>query len=132
MNAEETVTLITWINQHDPRVQINKAAREIWAHSLADKITFEDAKQAVLEHYRDNDREVANPGTIRKRAIHIRSRHGAEESAEFALDTRRRELEARDAATQRSWRSRNPELWDELFEQGRREREADLRARGRL
>jgi hypothetical protein len=127
VNREETVTLITWINQHDPRVQVNVGARDIWAHSLADPISHEDAKQAVLEHYRANDAEAANPGTIRKRALQIRSLHTAETSAEFASENRRA-LEASDGKTKRSWRARNPELWDQLFEQGRQEGNAARKA----
>jgi hypothetical protein len=115
MKMDEVVTLITWINQHDPRVQINKPTREVWTHSLADPITFDDAKQAVLEHYRANDSEVANPGTIRKRALAIRSFHKAKESAEYVLEA------PKPVRHPLSWRSRNPELWDQLFEQGRAE-----------
>jgi len=113
MQLDETVTLITWINQTDPRVQVNKATRDVWAHSLA-PVTYEEARQAVLEHYRANEALVPNPGAIRKRALQIRSAREAFDSA--------RSIEApKPVKHPLSWRKRNPELWDQLFEEGRRQ-----------
>jgi hypothetical protein len=112
MQLDETVAFITWINQHDPRVQVTKGARDIWAHSLA-PVTYDEARQAVLEHYRANDSETPNPGTIRKRALAIR---GSREAGQRAIDG-----PAEPVKHPLSWRKRNPELWDQLFEQGRRE-----------
>jgi len=127
MNAEETVALLTWVNQHDPRVQLNAASRDIWAYSLA-PFTAGEAKQAILDHYRLNDSIPVSPGAIRKRADDHRAVTEGRESAQ----TTPRALEASDGKIQRSWRQRNPEEWDRLMEQGRQERIADLKARGRL
>ncbi len=127
MNAEETVALLTWVNQHDPRVQLNAASRDIWAYSLA-PFTAGEAKQAILDHYRLNDSIAVSPGAIRKRADDHRAVTEGRESAQ----TSPRELEASDGKIQRSWRSRNPEEWDRLFKQGAEDRRADLKARGRL
>lgn len=127
MNAEETVLLLTWVNQHDPRVQLNAASRDIWAYSLS-PFTAAEAKQAILDHYRLNDSIPVSPGAIRKRADDHRAVTEGRESAQ----TSPRELEASDGKAQRSWRQRNPEEWDRLFEQGRQERRADLEARGIL
>lgn len=127
MNAEETVLLLTWVNQHDPRVQLNAASRDIWAYSLA-PFTAGEAKQAILDHYRLNDSIPVSPGAIRKRADDHRAVTEGRESAQ----TSPRELEASDGKTQRSWRARNPEEWDRLVEVGRQERLADLKRRGRL
>jgi len=80
MNLEETVTLLTWINQADPRLQLTKANRDIWEYSLS-AATYDDAKQAVLEHYRHNDTDLPNPGTIRKRAVVIKSSREAKQQA---------------------------------------------------
>jgi len=118
VDLTETVALITWVNQHDPRVQVNKGARDIWAHSLA-PFTYDECRQAVLEHYRANDSETANPGTIRKRAQAIR---GSREAGQRAIDG-----PAHPVAHPLSWRRRNPELWDELFEQGRIEANEERR-----
>jgi len=112
MQLDETVALITWINQHDPRVQVTKGARDIWAHSLA-PVSYDEARQAVLEHYRANDTEIPNPGTIRKRALAIRS---SREAGQRAIDP-----PAQPVKHPLSWRARNPELWDQLFEEGRRQ-----------
>ena len=80
MNAEEVVTLLTWINQADPRMQLTAANRDVWEYSLS-AFTFADAKQAVLEHYRYNDTDLPNPGTIRKRAAVIKSSREAKQQA---------------------------------------------------
>jgi hypothetical protein len=112
MQLDETVAFITWINQHDPRVQVTKGARDIWAHSLA-PVTYDEARQAVLDHYRANDSDTPNPGTIRKRALAIR---GSREAGQRAIDP-----PAEPVKHPLSWRKRNPELWDQLFEQGRLE-----------
>lgn len=127
MNAEETVALLTWVNQHDPRVQLNAAARDIWAYSLS-PFTAAEAKQAILDHYRLNDSIAVSPGAIRKRADDHRAVTEGRESAQ----THPRALEASDGQIQRSWRARNPDEWDRLVELGRQERIADLTARGRL
>lgn len=127
MNAEETVALLTWVNQHDPRVQLNAASRDIWSYSLS-PFTAQEAKQAILDHYRLNDSIPVSPGAIRKRADDHRAVTDGRESAQ----TMPRQLEASDGRTQRSWRARNPEEWDRLMEQGRQARIADLKARGRL
>lgn len=127
MNAEETVALLTWVNQHDPRVQLNAAARDIWAYSLS-PFTAAEAKQAVLDHYRLNDSIAVSPGAIRKRADDHRAVTEGRESAQTA----QRALEAADGKTAQSWRARNPAEWDRLKEVGRQARLADLRSRGRL
>lgn len=86
MEEEEVVTLLTWINQSDPRLQLTKANRDIWHYSLS-AATFDDAKQAVLEHYRYNDTDLPNPGTIRKRAVVIKSSREAKQQAVTAGPT---------------------------------------------
>lgn len=127
MNAEETVALLTWVNQYDPRVQLNAPARDIWAYSLA-PFTVEEARQSIMDHYRLNDSIMVTPGAIRKRADDHRAVTEGRESA----TTTPRALEASDGQIQRSWRQRNPEEWDRLMAQGREERRQDLIARGRL
>ena len=80
MEAKEVVALLTWVNQADPRMQLTAANRDIWEYSLS-AATYEDAKQAVLEHYRHNDTDLPNPGTIRKRAVVIKSSREAKQQA---------------------------------------------------
>lgn len=113
MNIEEAVTLITWVNQHDPRVQVNKGSRDMWAHSLA-PYTYDECRQAILDHYRLNDEETVTPAKIRKRAEMVRNQRAGFQSA----------IEANPKQSSKhplSWRARNPELWDQLFEEGRRQ-----------
>jgi len=122
MNAEETVLLLTWLNQHDPRVQLTAAGRDIWEYSLK-PYTVEEARQAILEHYHANDSLAATPGAISKRAGNVRTSRQARQNAIEALPP---------VKHPNSWRSRNPEEWDRLFEIGRQERINDLKTRGIL
>lgn len=122
MDHKQTIAMLTWINQVDPRVMLNEANVEVWAYAMRN-IPGDVAKQSVLEHYKANDSIAASPGAISKRAANIKTSRDAKQSAITALPP------ARDP---NSWRSRNPEEWDRLFEQGRQERRADLMARGIL
>ena len=122
MNLEETVALMTWVNQHDARVQLNGPSRDIWANALR-PYSYDECMQAVLDHYRINDDESVTPAKIRKRAELVRTQRTGRQSA----------IEANPKQSSKhpmSWRARNPEEWDRLMEQGRQERLADLQARG--
>jgi len=122
VNLEETVALMTWVNQHDARVQLNGPSRDIWANALR-PYSYDECMQAVLDHYRINDDESVTPAKIRKRAELVRTQRTGRQSA----------IEANPKQSSKhpmSWRARNPEEWDRLMEQGRQERLADLQARG--
>jgi hypothetical protein len=85
------------------------------------------AKQAVLEHYKANESIAASPGAISKRAANIKA---SREAGQRAIDP-----PAQPVKHPLSWRARNPELWDQLFEEGRRQgneerRQATERRRG--
>ena len=124
MNLEETVAIMTWVNQYDPRIQINKPARDIWANALA-PYTYDETMQAIMDHYRLNDEETVTPAKIRKRAELVRSQRSGRQSA----------IEANPKQTSKhpmSWRARNPEEWDRLMKQGADERRQDLQERGRI
>jgi hypothetical protein len=114
MNLEETVALLTWINQHDPRVQLNAAARDIWGYALS-AVTYDDCRQAVLEHYKVNDAMPVNSGTIHKRAKAIETSRAAGQRARMIEAAPDRTV----ITNPRALRSRNPELWDKLFAEGR-------------
>ena len=122
MDHKQTIAMLTWINQVDPRVMLNEANVEVWAYAM-NSTPADIAKQAVLEHYKANDSIAASPGAISKRAANLKNSRDAKASAVTAMPP------ARDP---NSWRSRNPEEWDRLAEQGRLDRQADLQARGRL
>lgn len=111
MNSEETVALLTWVNQHDPRVQLNAASRDIWAYSLS-PFTVQEAKQAILDHYRLNDSIAVSPGAIRKRADDHRAVTDGRYTAQKKLPAS-------------AWKHptacfkyTDPERWDALFQQG--------------
>lgn len=130
MNLIETTRLVIWVNQFDPFVQANDAAADIWQHSMG-PISYAEAEEAVVQHYRANPGQQAQPGAILKRALNNRASKDAGHRA-IAAPVTRRELEANDGKVQRSWRARNPEEWDRLFEEGREQRRAELVARGLL
>ena len=122
MDHKQTIAMLTWINQVDPRVMLNEANVEVWAYSMQ-SYPADVAKQAVLEHYKANDSIAASPGAISKRAGNIRNSREAKTSAITAGPI---------VKHPNSWRSRNPEEWDRLLEVGRQERRDDLQARGIL
>ena len=123
MDHKQTIAMLTWINQVDPRVMLNEASAETWAYSMRN-IPPDVAKRAVLEHYKANESIAASPGAISKRSANIKNSRDAKQNA----------LEPPAPAFKHpnSWRSRNPEEWDRLVEVGRQERIADLTARGRM
>jgi hypothetical protein len=126
MDHKQTIAMLTWINQVDPRVMLNQAAAETWAYSLR-SVDPAVAKQAVLEHYKANESIAASPGAISKRAANIKA---SREAGQRAIDP-----PAQPVKHPLSWRARNPELWDQLFEEGRRQgneerRQAAERRRG--
>lgn len=130
MDLIETTKLIIWVNQFDPFVQANDSAADIW-HGSMYQITYAEAEEAIVAHYRANPGQQAQPGAILKRALNSRATKEAGTRA-IEVPKTRRELEAEDGRIKRSWRSRNPEEWDRLVEVGRQARIADLTARGRL
>jgi len=123
MDHKQTIAMLTWINQVDPRVMLNEANVEVWAYAMQN-VAGDVAKQAVLEHYKANESIAASPGAISKRALNIKNSREANQAA----------LEPPTPAYKHpmSWRARNPEEWDRLMEQGRQERRDDLKARGLL
>lgn len=123
MDHKQTIAMLTWINQVDPRVMLNEASAETWAYAMRN-IPTDVAKQAVLEHYKAHESIAASPGAISKRAAHIKASDEAKQSAITATpDVVKNPM---------SWRARNPAEWDRLMEEGRLARQADLKARGRL
>jgi hypothetical protein len=119
VDHKQTIAMLTWINQVDPRVMLNEAAAETWAYAMR-MVPADVAKQAVLEHYKAHENIAATPGAISKRAGNIKaSREAGQRAIEAAPKPVRHPL---------SWRSRNPELWDQLFEQGRAEGNAKRKA----
>lgn len=118
MDHKQTIAMLTWINQVDPRVMLNQAAAETWAYSLR-SVEPAVAKQAVLEHYKANESIAASPGAISKRAANIKN---SREAGQRAIDP-----PAQPVKHPLSWRARNPEEWDRLFEQGRAEGNAERR-----
>ena len=123
MDHKQTIAMLTWINQVDPRVMLNEANVEVWAYAMS-TVATDIAKQAVLEHYKANESIAASPGAISKRAANIKNSREAKQAA--------LEPPAAPFKHPMSWRARNPEEWDRLMEQGRQERLADLKQRGRI
>ena len=78
------------------------------------------AKQAVLEHVRQHEAIAVTPAAIAKRASNIKT----------SRDAGQRAIEANPKQSNMhpmSWRSRNPEEWDRLFEAGRQQANEERR-----
>lgn len=115
MDAVATSGLLIWINQFDPFVQANDAAVDIWAYSMA-PIAYEEAEEAVTQHYRANPGVKAEPGAILRRALQIRASRQAGQRAIEGPPLTRPKTEA-----DYRRRIRNTPEFKALFEQGRRE-----------
>jgi len=122
METAQVVSMLRWVNEVDPRVMFNEPAVEMWSYAMR-TIPADIAKQAILEHYKAHETIAASPGAISKRSANIRTSREAGERA-IALEP------SKPVAHPMSWRARNPEEWDRLFEQGRLERQRDLASRG--
>lgn len=120
MNTNEARAFLTWANQHDPRVEPSPVNAEIWAHALGPYYP-EQVKEATLRFFTQSTDKVT-PAAVRTLVQSIRT----------SEDAKRRALEPtpREVKNPRAYRARNPELWDQLVQQGKRERDADLRRRG--
>lgn len=122
MLIQETMSFLRWLCEHEYRIQYSDAAVEVWGYALRSMdITPAIAKQAVLDHYKANDAVVATPGGIAKRAVNIHA-------ARVAGDRARALEPPKPVRHPLSWRARNPELWDQLFEEGRRQGNAERAA----
>jgi len=118
MDHKQTIAMLTWVNQVDPRVMLNEANVDVWAYSMR-SVDPAVAKQAVLEHYKANESIAASPGAISKRASNIKA---SREAGQRAIEPLRNQVKH-----PMSWRARNPEEWDRLFEAGRQQANEERR-----
>jgi len=121
MDLQETILMLRWLSNVDARVIFTEPAAEMWAHALA-PIEASEAKQAILDHYRTNDQFPATHAGIRKRALAVRDTREAQQRAIEPPKAYKNPL---------SWRARNPEEWDRLFEEGRQQGNAERARNGR-
>lgn len=112
MQLQEVISMVRWISESDPRVPFNDSSVEQWHYALR-SVDAAVAKQAVLEHVKINEGIPVSPAAISKRAGYIKT---AREAGQRAIEPPRNRVRH-----PLSWRTRNPEEWDRLFEQGRRE-----------
>ena len=118
MEIEQVVSMLRWVNEHDPRVQFNESAVEFWHYSLR-TVDAAVAKQAVLEHVRQHEAIAVTPAAIAKRASNIKT---SREAGQRAIEPPRNQVKH-----PLSWRARNPEEWDRLFEAGRQQANEERR-----
>jgi len=118
MDHKQTIAMLTWVNQVDPRVMLNEANVDVWAYSMR-SVDPAVAKQAVLEHYKANESIAASPGAISKRAANIKA---SREAGQRAIEPPRSQVKH-----PMSWRARNPEEWDRLFGTGRQQANEERR-----
>jgi len=118
MDHKQTIAMLTWVNQVDPRVMLNEANVDVWAYSMR-SVEPAVAKQAVLEHYKANESIAASPGAISKRASNIKA---SRDAGQRAIEPPRNQVKH-----PMSWRARNPEEWDRLFGTGRQQANEERR-----
>lgn len=123
MTPLEANALITWLNQGDRRITNTDATAEIWAGVLID-VPLEAGRAAIIEHYRLNGEKQPDPKGVRAIAYDLRNRAAAKQSA---LEQPQPKIK-----NPLSYRQRNPELWDQLFQKGQEARRTKLRRKGLL
>ena len=111
MQLQEVISMLRWINESDPRFPFNDSTVEKWHYALRN-VDAAVAKQAILEHVKKHD-AVPMPSMIATRARNIAA---SREAGQRAI-----EAPAQPVKHPLSWRARNPEEWDRLFEEGRRQ-----------
>lgn len=120
MNLPDTVAFLTWLSQHDGRINVSDAEIEIWQHTLS-VIPTQNVKDAALEFYRISDDKKPTPNAIRKMAYEIRDRAAAKQSALEAAPV------VRDP---HGFKNSDPERWAMLVQQGAEDHRQKLRSRG--
>lgn len=124
MTDEEIANAVNYANAIDPRIQSNIPTYELWARVLR-QYSFAQVQLAVqifYEHYSDPAKQPTITAPEIRKIINLQTDRN---------EARGRAIEAtKPVRTPDSYRQRNPEEWDRLFEQGRADRQADLRARG--
>ena len=110
MNQAETNRYLTWLSQADGRVQVTEANVVIWQDALQNA-SAQEVFDATLEFTRTNDGVMLTPAAIRRMAYATRERAAAKLTALTAAPAPQR--------NPLSWRQKNPDEWDRLFEAGR-------------
>ena len=122
MDRLDTAKLIIELNQFDQQVQANDAAVKFWHHSMA-PLAYNEADEAVVQHYRANPGVKAEPGAILRRALQIRASRQAGQAAIEA--GQRGPVTAPRTFKDYQGKIRNTPRFRELFEAGRREGNAE-------
>ena len=117
MNVVETAHMLRWLSNIDARVIYTEEAVEMWAHALA-PFEASEAKQAILDHYRQNEQFAATHAGIRKRALAVRA---TREAQQRAIEPASRTYSEADYRR----KIRETPAFMAAFEQGRREGNAD-------
>ncbi|RJU01995.1 hypothetical protein D6T65_05080 [Arthrobacter frigidicola] len=123
MNEQETGDVITYANAIDARVQANLPTRDLWHRVLSgfENIQCQAAIQVFYERYSDPaNRPVIDAPTIRRIIIQETDRS---EARGHAIEAKPRE-----PRHPLSYRARNPERWDILYQQGRTQGNAERQA----
>lgn len=113
MNRTEALTIVTWLNGFDGRIQVSDATVQIWQDSLS-VTTYDETVKAIQDHYKTNE-TAATPFGIRRLAHSNRERA---EAGTRALSARKPEpMVTYDALVSHL----DQPKFQELFEAGRRD-----------
>lgn len=123
LNGDDVVTLVRNLAEMDGRVTLSELALSVWVEALQGRAAI-DAQMAVRRWFSTEHDAPPSAAAIKKLTVSAATSREAKERA-HALEQAPQKVK-----NPMSYRARNPELWDQLFQQGKREREADLRRRG--
>lgn len=126
MHEQQVVQCLTYLNQLDPRIQLNDAASDMWFYAL-EQLGMDEVIWVIRDYYATaNPNGVGGVPSLTPATLKHRLR-----SAQERAGSKQRALEApkRDEPMP-SWRERNPEEFDRLYAKGRDDHRADLERRG--
>lgn len=128
MTPEQVNVLLTSASRIDPLILNTDETFVVWEPQL-NTVDFNQAEQIVMDYYGNrepHERNAITPGHIRRQA---RARIQRNASKRAAID--RAETQAGDyKRNTNAWRSRNPQEWDRLVQQGRDDHRERLRQQG--
>lgn len=119
LSRADVVSLVQNLAAMDGRVVITDMALSVWADNLEGKAQV-DVQTAVRNWFREERHGPPTPAGIRKLSL------GAKEAR--VAKSRAIAPPAREVTNPMTYRGRNPEEWDRLYELGRREGD-EMRAR---
>jgi hypothetical protein len=132
VTPEDVVGCVTYLNQIDPRIQLNDSTTDLWFYAI-ESLQVDQVRWVIRDYYATSNPNQSGgvqpitPATLKHRLASMRERAAARSRANEVAKA----LEAGPVVRNpMSYRQRNPEEFERLMALGRDEHRADLKSRG--